>query len=395
MKSARQFALETLLKIEQQNSYSNLSIAGVLEGNTLEGADKAFFTALVYGVLERKLTLDYNLEKCLTQPIKRLKPEVLCILRLGALQLLFMDKIPARAAINEAVELTKKNRSQYASGLVNAVLRKINDQGLILPKETDENYLEIKYSCPQELINLWINAYGKEKTVGILEHANGPQKIYARHRTEGLKIIESPDELTSDMHIQDKSSQLCCEALNPQPGERIFDMCAAPGGKTFTIAELMNDEGEVFAFDIHEHRVKLIRAGAARLNLLSVRAQVNNAEQYKEALGHADKVLCDVPCSGLGDIGRKPEIRYKKVKDIEKLPLLQYNILVNSARYVKEGGTLLYSTCTLNPQENEGVVKRFLDEGANFTLKEQRTIFPQDEDCDGFFYAVLKKESAD
>ncbi len=395
MKSARQFALETLLKIEQQNSYSNLSIAGVLEGNTLEGADKAFFTALVYGVLERKLTLDYNLEKCLTQPIKRLKPEVLCILRLGALQLLFMDKIPARAAINEAVELTKKNRSQYASGLVNAVLRKINDQGLILPKETDENYLEIKYSCPQELIDLWINAYGKEKTVGILEHANGPQKIYARHRTEGLKIIGSPDELTSDMHIQDKSSQLCCEALNPQPGERIFDMCAAPGGKTFTIAELMNDEGEVFAFDIHEHRVKLIRAGAARLNLLSVRAEVNDAEQYKETLGHADKVLCDVPCSGLGDIGRKPEIRYKKVKDIEKLPLLQYNILVNSARYVKEGGTLLYSTCTLNPQENEEVVKRFLDESANFTLKEQRTIFPQDEDCDGFFYAVLKKESAD
>ncbi|MBQ1452050.1 MAG: hypothetical protein IIZ22_05245, partial [Clostridia bacterium] len=216
MKSARQFALETLLKIEQQNSYSNLSIAGVLEGNTLEGADKAFFTALVYGVLERKLTLDYNLEKCLTQPIKRLKPEVLCILRLGALQLLFMDKIPARAAINEAVELTKKNRSQYASGLVNAVLRKVDENKLQLPDETDENYLEIKYSCPQELIDFWINAYGKEKTVGILEHANGPQKIYARHRTEGLKIIGSPDELTSDMHIQDKSSQLCCEALNPQ-----------------------------------------------------------------------------------------------------------------------------------------------------------------------------------
>ena len=393
MKNARQLAFETLLKIEQQNSYSNLSVAGVLKGDTLEGADKAFFTALVYGVIERKITLDYNLEKCLTQPIKRLQPEVLCILRLGAFQLLFMDKIPQSAAINESVELAKKTKAKYAAGLINAVLRKVATNKLQLPDETDEKYLEVKYSCPMELIDFWTDAYGKETTIKILEHANGPQKIYARHKTEGLKVLNDIKELTPDMHIQDKSSQICCEKLDPKPGETVFDMCAAPGGKSFTIAELQNDDGTVHAFDIYEQRVKLIRDGAARLNLKSITAEVNDAEQFNPALGEADRVLCDVPCSGLGDIGRKPEIRYKKVKDIAKLIPLQYNILVNSTRYLKAGGTLVYSTCALNPQENEEQVRRFLKENANFKLKEQRTIFPHEEDCDGFFYAVLEKES--
>ena len=393
MKSARQLAFETLLKIEQKNSYSNLSVAGVLKDAVLQDADKAFFTALVYGVIERKITLDYNIEKYLSQPMDKLKPEALTILRLGAYQLLFMDRIPAHAAINEAVELAKKNGARYAAGLVNAVLRRISENGLALPDETAENYLEVKYSCPQELIFLWESAYGRDKTIGILEHALGPKKIYARHKTEGLKVLNDISELADDMHIQDKASQLCCEALDPKSGERIFDMCAAPGGKSFTIAELMHDEGEVLAFDIHEHRVKLIRDGAARLGLTCITAQVGNAEEYDSALGTADRVLCDVPCSGLGDIGRKPEIRYKKVKEIAKLTPLQYNILVKSARYIKEGGTLVYSTCALNPAENEDVVGRFLENNAGFTLKEQRTIFPQDEDCDGFFYAVLKKES--
>ena len=395
MITARQLALETLLKIEQSDSYSNLSVAGALKTNNLEGADKAFFTSLVYGVVERKLTLDFNLEIYLTQPLKKLKPEARNILRIGAYQLLFMDKIPSHAAINESVNLAKKNRAQYATGLINAVLRKISLNGLVLPKEDDPNYLEIKYSCPLELINFFADSYGLEKTIGILEHANGPQKVYGRHKNQGIIELTSEEisNLPADVHIQDKSSGLCCEALGAKPGETVFDMCAAPGGKSFTIAELMNNEGVVKSFDIYEHRVKLINDGAARLGLSVITAEVGDATEYNESLGLADRVLCDVPCSGFGDIGRKPEIRYKKITNIDLLPPLQYNILVNGARYLKVNGTLVYSTCTLNPKENEQVVERFLENNANFKLKEQRTIFPQDEDCDGFFYSVIVKET--
>ena len=385
MKSARELGFETLLKIEKDNSYSNLSIAGVLKDNNLEDADKAFFTALVYGVVERKITLDYNIGLYLKQPIKKLKTEALIILRIGAYQLLFMDKIPSHAAINESVNLAKK-KVNFASGLINAVLRKIDQNGLQIP----EDNLEVKYSCPQELIDLFIDAYGKEKAIGILEHANGPQKMYARDKEKGLVELTEL-KINNNQHIQDKASQLCCEAIGAQPGETIFDMCAAPGGKSFTIAEIMQNKGRIVAFDLYPQRVELIAQGAKRLGIDIIDARVGDASQFDENLGLADRVLCDVPCAGLGDIGRKPEIRYKSIKDIEKLPPLQYNILVNSARYLKVYGTLVYSTCSLNPKENEEVVKRFLDAHDDFELVEQRTIFPQEEDCDGFFYSVMKK----
>ena len=404
MKSARQQALETLLKIEKDNSYSNLSIAGVLKENSLQDADKAFFMALVKGIIERKITLDFELEKYLSQPKNKLKPEVLTILRLGAYQILFMDKVPNHAAINESVELAKKNKSAYASGLVNAVLRKVSQNGRTKIEKTDDvNFLEVEYSCPKELINLWISAYGLEKTKGILEHSIGPQKTYIRKNplkvsSENLTEILPEGALESDpafkageYHIQDLASQLCCEALGALPGETILDVCAAPGGKSFTIAEIMEDKGQVLSFDLYPHRVKLIEEGAKRLGLAAVKAMVGDAEQYNPEIGKVDRVICDVPCAGFGDIGRKPEIRYKSVTSVENLPLLQYNILNISSKYLKVNGTLLYSTCSLNPKENEEVVAKFLEENSNFELKEQKTIFPQDFDCDGFFYSVMTK----
>ena len=376
--TARQLAYECLLKIEQENSYSNLSIAGVLENGVLEGADKAFFTALVYGVIERKLTLDYNIDNYLKNP--KIKPTVRTILRLGAYQILFMDKVPDHAAINESVNLAKKY-ANYASGLTNAVLRKISNEGLKLPSEDSENYLEIKYSCPTWLINMWKDAYGYDNTIGILEASLGGKPVYKRVNPLNPELY----------HIQDLSSQKCCEALGALPGETIFDMCAAPGGKSFTIAEIMKNEGKILSFDLHPHRVKLIRDGAERLGLSIIEARVGNAEEYNPDLGHADRVLCDVPCAGLGVIGRKPEIRYKSVTDIENLPLLQYNILINSARYIEKGGTIVYSTCSLNPRENEEVVEKFLSNNPAFELREMKTILPQEFSCDGFFYAVLGK----
>lgn len=415
-----------LLKIEKEKSYSNIAIAGALKNSNLQNADKALFTSLVYGVLERKITLDYNLSLYLKQPIKKLKPAVATILRLGAYQVLFLERIPDRAAINESVELSKKNGCAFASGLINAVLRKVSSEGLKLP-DIDKvgllEFLSIKYSCPVYLVELFVDAYGKDCAEGILEHSLKVPPVTIRVNTTKTTTDELEDRLTSKgievsrhpklkdalclngsgditallefeeglFHVQDASSQMCCEALGVKPGDTVFDVCAAPGGKSFTLAELMENKGTIKAFDLYEHRVKLISSGAKRLGLQIIDANLGNAEEYNESLGFADKVLCDAPCAGLGIIGRKPEIRYKTAENIDIFPSLQYYILNIASMYLRAGGTLVYSTCSLNPKENEEVVSRFISEHEGFDLKTQKTILPQEYDCDGFFYAVIER----
>lgn len=402
--SARNLALDVLIKIDKDDSYSNLAIAGALKGVNLSNADKAFFTALVYGTVERKITLDYNLSIYLNRPLKKLNPVVLNAMRMGAYQVLFMEKVPDMAAINETVILVKK-RASYASGVTNAVLRKISLNGLVLPDEDDDNYLSVKYSCPRWLSDMWTKSYGYENAVGIMEHSLGPQKTYIRVNTLKNNAVENPcvelkmngavdesEEYKKGLfHVEDRSSQMCCEALGAKPGETVFDMCAAPGGKSFTIAEMMNNEGIIKSFDLHQHRVELIKSGANRLGITIIEAEVSDAEKYNSEIGMADRVLCDVPCSGLGIVGRKPEIRYKTATIIDYLPSLQYNIMVNSSKYLKNGGTLVYSTCALNPKENEEVVSKFLNEHSDFEILTMKTVMPHVYDCDGFFYAVLKK----
>ena len=422
--------MEVLLKIEKDKAFSNLIVDSALSNNGLSGADKAFFTALVYGTTERLITLDYNLSLYLKQPLKKLKPQVLCILRMGAYQILFMDKIPDRAAINESVNLTKSNGAGFASGLCNAVLRKVSTNGLKLPElgnnpSEDEKlaFYSVKYSCPLELVKLFMDSYGEENAVGIMEHSLGAQPVTVRVNTtrctagelverfategivakphmtvenalclENVGSIEQLDTYKEGLfHVQDASSQMCCAALGVQPGETVFDVCAAPGGKSFTLAELMGNEGVMRAFDLHDHRVKLISSGAKRLGLQIVDAQVGNAEQYNADLGLADRVLCDVPCAGLGIIGRKPEIRYKSFENIDNLPCLQYNILTNASRYLKVNGTLVYSTCSLNPAENDEVVSKFVNEHPEFRLLSSKTVMPHLNDSDGFFIAVLTR----
>lgn len=421
------------MKIERDKSYSNIAVAGALKNIDLQNADKALFTAIVYGTIERMITIDYNLEQYLKQPLRKLKPQVLCILRMGAYQILFMDKIPDRAAINESVNLTKTNGAGFASGLCNAVLRKISANGLKLPKagnnpnepsEEDKLFFySVKYSCPKELVKLFVDSYGEENAVGIMEHSLGAQPVTVRVNTtrctaaalaerlslegvtakphksvanalclENIGSIEALDSYKEGLfHVQDASSQMCCEALGVKPGDTVFDVCAAPGGKSFTLAELMEDDGILRAFDLHEHRVKLISSGAKRLGLRIVDAQVGNAEVYNANLGLADRVLCDVPCAGLGIIGRKPEIRYKALENIDNLPLMQYNILTTASRYLKVNGTLVYSTCSLNPAENDEVVLKFTDENTDFKLVSMKTVMPHLNDSDGFFFAVLTR----
>ena len=436
MKTARQIAFDTLNKIDRDGSYSNLTLDNMLGASDLSGADASLVSALVYGVLERSITLDDCLSRYLKQPIRKLKPQVLTALRLGTYQLLYMDKIPPSAAVNESVTLVRNNGCAFAAGLTNAVLRAVSRDGLILPDETgSDRYYSVKYSFPLWLVRLWRNSYGDENAEGIMAGCAGRPPLTVRVNTlrvnapqlkqrleeEGVSVEPTRYENALNLdkcgnmeklvsfqkglfHVQDAASQLCAAALDPQPGDTVLDLCSAPGGKAFTAAQLMNDVGRIFCCDIHSHRLALIKEGAIRLGLRCIDVTLNDAAALNDKLPLAERVLCDVPCSGLGVIRRKPEIRFKNPAEVDKMPETQYNILNSSANYVKRGGRLVYSTCALNPAENEAVVRRFLREHGDFHLIEPKvenektfardhmlTLMPHRDQTDGFFIAVLER----
>ena len=437
MKNARQTAFDILSKIQKDTSYSNLTVDSFLVSASLGESDSAFVSALVYGVLETSFTLDYQLAANLKQPLKKLKPQVLTVLRLGAYQLLFMDKIPESAAVNESVKLTKLNGCSFASGLVNAVLRNVAKNGLCLPDESDKTYYySVKYSFPQELVKFWIKSYGEENAVGIMSACSGRPPLTVRTNTLKVTSDELIDLLKNDcvdsgfsvaddslelgkcgsverlesftkglFHVQDAASQLCIAALDPKPGETVLDLCAAPGGKSFTAAERMNNTGKIIACDIHNHRLDLIKSGAVRLGITNIECMVNDAAVFNDNLPMADKVLCDVPCSGLGIVRRKPEIRCKPLDTLKALPPIQSKILDTASRYVKKGGKLVYSTCALNPKENENVCKSFLESHPDFKSVPAKnlqpgtfvrdgftTLMPHINGTDGFFIAIFERE---
>lgn len=436
MKSARQTAYEILLKIEKDGAFSNLAVDSALSNSKLSQKDKAFVSALIYGTVERLLTIDYQLEMYLSTPLKKVKKNVKTLLRLGAYQILFLDRVPDSAAVNESVKLSHDNNMSYASGMVNAVLRKISDNGLVLPNENeDENeYLSVKYSCPTPLIAMWKKAYGEENTVELLKASLDFSPVTLRVNTLKtnadeliMKLREENTEATlaqanenalyiislgknienldcykkGYFHAQDLASQYCVKALGAKKGDRVIDMCAAPGGKSFTIAEEMQNEGEVLSCDIYPARTQLIDDGADRLGISCITTCVADGERYYPNLRKADRVLCDAPCSGLGVIRRKPEIKYKSLDTFNDLPNVQYSILSNAAEYVKNGGRLVYSTCTLNKKENDKVCDKFLSQHKNFkciqpldieTFGERYyTLMPHKNGCDGFFIAVFEK----
>ncbi len=440
MKSARQVAFEALLKIHRDGAYSNLVVDSLLKENKgLDERDKAFVCNIVYGTLDRLIIIDYNLSLYLNQPVRKLKPELHTILRMGTYQLLFMDKVPSRAAVNESVNLAKLNKSSFAASLVNAVLRRVSDNGIRLPEggENDPEYLSVKYSCPEWIIKLWIDAYGMDNAVSLAEKALEAAPIVIKVNTtkitadeliwklaeEGVVAeksasvpnaliisntgsVEDLDSYKNGLfHAQDIASQLCCMALDAKEGETVFDLCAAPGGKTFTIAESMNNTGVIRSFDVYQSRVDLIKSGAKRLGLDNVYTYLSDASLFNENYGLADKVLCDVPCSGLGIIRRKPEIRFKNKSEIDVLPEIQYRILCNAVKYLKDGGRLVYSTCTLNPKENSEICDRFLREHPGFEAvrvhpdlprygdedDKYLTLMPHIHNTDGFFIAAFVK----
>ena len=441
MTNARVEAVRLLLHIEQENAYVNLLLHARLGTLGLSTRDQALCSALVYGVLERRITLDYVIARHTSKKLSEIDPLPLECVRVGAYQMLYMDRIPPSAAINESVQAVKKLGNTKSAGFVNAVLHAIDRDGRVLtlpPEKNWRTHLSVKYACPQWIVRLWRNAYGADTAEAMLAAMLGRPPLTIRVNTTRISATECARQLTECgvtvvpctvpdalalthtgpveqlalyaqglFHVQDLASQICVGLLDPQPGVRVADVCAAPGGKSFTIAERMQNHGSVDAFDLYPQRVALIADGAARLGLTCVHAAVRDA-QIGAVRGTYDRVLCDVPCSGLGVMRRKPEIRYKPKEMLDDLPELQYRILVRSAQLVAPGGRLLYSTCTLNPAENDAVVARFaqaypefvpdaLDDSLPHYGSEpthQITLMPQLHGTDGFFAARFRRVSS-
>lgn len=425
--TARSLAASLLLRTIDTDSYSNLLLDKALGASALSPADKRLCAMLYYGVTERLLTLEHIAGCYSKRPVRKLDREIRVILCLGLYQLCYCEKIPERAAVSETVSLCSTFRKKSAAGFVNAVLRSFLRDGkeIRLP---EDKWLrrQVQYSAPADLIRKIAGQLGEETADKFFAAALLPPPVTIR-----LNPLRASVEAIADLspvpvghvehayqiqvqdvagtesfrrgyfHVQDLSPQLCCKALGAKPGETVLDVCAAPGGKTFTIAEAMENRGTVYAFDLHEKRVGLIRQGAERLGLTCIQAQTQDARIHRNDLPPADRVLCDVPCSGLGVIRRKPEIKYKPLEAFAGLPDIQYAILENAATYLRPGGTLVYATCTILREENEAVFERFLHEHPEFTADPLRelgldtgchTFTAADGDCDGFFVGRLKKE---
>ncbi len=426
MATAREVAVRALMGVFQDGGYSNLVLDGALERTGLPPRDRAFCAALFYGVVERRLTLEYILACRCGTPIKKLDAPVREILYCGLYQLLYMSSVPERAVVHEAVALTRALGRGSAAGLVNGVLRGFLRDGKRLEVPKDKlRASEVAYSVPGPLIQLWRKGYGDPVAREILEGSLTRAPVFIRVNTlrttaddlgarlerEGVKAarvscapaalaLENPGDLAALssfqeglFHVQDLSSQLCAAAAEARPGMRVLDVCAAPGGKTFTAAQGMDNQGEILARDLYPHRLGLVEEGAGRLGLSCVRTLPGDALVFQPELGQFDRVLCDVVCSGFGILRRKPEIRYKPLKTIDGIWEIQYNILNTSSQYCKDGGRVVYSTCTLNPRENQQVVEQFLAARPEFRLVGPMvTRFPGQDGGDGFFWAVLEKE---
>ncbi len=394
--SPRSIAAKALCEVEKNKAYSNITFDKALREEKLSPSDASFAAALFYGVLERKLTLDYCLSKFSDREIGDMDETVRTILRTGAYQIMFMDSVPARAAVNESVILAQSLKRASAKGFINAVLRKLSTSyGDIEYPNRDKkiySYLSARYSAPKWFVKHLCADYGSDTAELILKNSIERPPVYIRVNTlktsedkligllekksvkcektalkncvkiENFGSLSSIEEFKDGyFYVQDMASQLCALAAGVKPGMRVADVCAAPGSKSFTIAQYMENTGEIISCDIHSHRVKLIESSAKKLGISCIKPMCCDAALYDESRGEFDIVLCDVPCSGFGVIRRKPEIKYKEKDFFKELIPLQEKILSVSSKYVKSGGRLVYSTCTLNKAENESIIQSFIE----------------------------------
>ncbi len=441
---ARSLVVQALADLHRRQGYSNILLDTMLQTAQLSPADSALASRLFYGVIERQLTLDYLLSQASSMPLRRMHPVVLETLRVALYQMVYMDKVPVSAAVNEAVNGVRRLKQGQAAGFVNGVLRGIarNNGSWFARLPAGDEGLSVCYSCPVALIAFWRQAYGEQRMLSLLESLNDTPTVSLRVntlRTDDAEFAKQLDAVGADYRIsddlphcfelhagyllnklatadkkcyynQDKASQWACFALEAQPGETIVDVCAAPGGKSFTVAQMMNNRGRLLACDVYPAKCETVERRAAELGITILQTAVRDAAApCPEPLrARFDRVMCDVPCSGLGVIRRKPEIRYKDLAVCKQLPELQYRILDSSAAMVKPGGVLQYSTCTLNPAENEQVVQHFLQEHPEFAPRvlplgrcfsaagenpsHCLTLFPPVHGTDGFFIAGFYKK---
>ena len=421
---SRSVAVKTLVNILTNKAYSNIAVSAALSVTNISGKDKALASALIYGVLDRKITIDYILSAYIKTPVEKIKPVTLNALRIAVYQIMFMDKIPASAAVNETVNIVKSSKERYNASFVNGVLRSFLREPKEIPQGDDIKSLSIRYSCPSSIIESFVSDYGTKTAINLLEESLEKPPVTLRVNTlktnintlikeldgEGilskvsdtenaLEVLSGFDVANSSsykkglFHIEDLASQKVISLINPKENDRVLDICSAPGGKAFTMAQMMNNCGEIVACDLYEHRVNLIKSGADRLGIKSIKTVVADATKHNENLGVFDVVLCDVPCSGLGVIRRKPEIKYKDITktDFENLATIQENILSNASRYVKNGGILVYSTCTLKNAENKSQISAFLDKHGGFDVEYNNEFMPHIDGTDGFYCAILVK----
>ncbi|MBP1156092.1 16S rRNA (cytosine(967)-C(5))-methyltransferase RsmB [Paenibacillus sp. PvR098] len=445
--SAREAALDVLLRIEQDRSYSNLLLNRTLQQYKLDRLDAGLATEIVYGTIQRQGTIDYFLEPFVKGGLFKLQPWVRSLLRLSFYQLYYLDRIPEHAVVNEAVQLAKRRGHQGISGMVNGVLRNVlrRKAELVLPEGLpSERRIALTTSHPEWMVRRWIRQFGEQAAERICEANNEPPRVSIRANRLRLAPAELAERLRQGgleaeasevapagvivrgggnmaltpgyaeglFTIQDESSMLVAEWVDPQPGERVLDCCAAPGGKTTHLAEKMQDRGEVVACDVHEHKEQLIREQAERLGLSSIRTVTADARKLSAQFPPEsfDRILLDAPCSGLGVIRRKPDMKWsKKESELETVCDVQHELLESIHSLLKPGGVLVYSTCTVEKAENEEMVRSFLQRHPEFVPdappneetgrlpmpagQASVQIMPYDFGTDGFFIARLRKRA--
>lgn len=438
---AREAALLTLNTCQRQGGWSDGALKKQLAAGGLEGREAALATQLCFGVVQNQLLLDFYLSKFSNIPLRRMESKVVQALRLGLYQMLFLSRIPQSAAVNSSVELTRTHcKNPRAPGMVNAILRSLQrnlNQLPTIPQNDPAEYLSILYSHPVWLVEELLPLLGSEGTAEYLQANNSQPPITAMVNTtrattqqvaqllaeQGVEVASHPwleDCLVLNktgnlerldayqqglFYVQDPASRLMALASGAAPGMRVLDVCAAPGGKSFAAAIQMNNQGEVISCDLHPHKKKLIQAGADRLGLSIIKPMTADGKVRREEWVSAfDLVLVDAPCSGLGVIRKKPDIRYKDPEPLADLPQVQQAILENAAGYVKQGGVLMYSTCTILPRENGEIVAAFLKKHPEFVREAftlpgpagevsegEITLWPQVHQTDGFFICKLRK----
>ncbi|WP_050614728.1 16S rRNA (cytosine(967)-C(5))-methyltransferase RsmB [Bacillus testis] len=442
-KNVRELALDLILSVEKNQSYSNLLLNTVINKNHLSPADSGLLTELTYGTIQYKLTLDYYLEPYIKNS-KKMDQWVRILLRLSLYQMHYLDKIPDHAVIFEAVEISKRRGHKGIASLVNGILRNIQRNGVRSLDELSDpvERISIETSHPAWIVKRWMEQYGEERTRNMcqynLKHPKqtarvniskaSREKVLEMLKEEGFSVEPIrflPEGITclkgnlalsnaykeGFLSIQDESSMLVAYAVDAKDKNTILDCCAAPGGKTSAIAEKM-EKGTVYALDLHEHKVKLIKQQAERLGLANVTASAHDARKAGELFDPQtfDAILVDAPCSGLGVMRRKPDVKYtKNEQDIHRLAAIQQDILAAVAPLLKDGGLLVYSTCTVDQEENDQVTEAFLKQHPQFskdtTLKNRLPeevrrfasdnslqLFPQDLGSDGFFIACFRKK---